>query len=341
MNQYSLPDDELSDLREAHAELREKRDADRVKAIILLGSGWSATNVAEALLIDRNTVRTYYRNYKKGGIDKLLQTRHVGSAGFLSVCEAKELDEYLQENLHLTAKSVASYIKKRWGISYSERGVTALLHRLGYVYKKPKLIPGKANAKVQLDFLEKYDQLKEDQQPDDIILFMDGVHPQHNPVMACGWIKRGLEFKIQSNTGRQRLNVNGAVNIDSLETICRFYDTINGEATIDLCKAIEEYYPKAGTIYIICDNARYYRSKEVSRFLETSRIELVFLPPYAPNLNLIERYWRYFKKEVLYDHYYETFKEFKRACENFFSEPEKHAANLRSLLTENFQIIGA
>ena len=180
-----------------------------------------------------------------------------------------------------------------------------------------------------------------DQQPDDIILFMDGVHPQHNPVMACGWIKRGLEFKIQSNTGRQRLNVNGAVNIDSLETICRFYDTINGEATIDLCKAIEEYYPKAGTIYIICDNARYYRSKEVSRFLETSRIELVFLPPYAPNLNLIERYWRYFKKEVLYDHYYETFKEFKRACENFFSEPEKHAANLRSLLTENFQIIGA
>ena len=244
MNQYSLPDDELSDLREAHAELREKRDADRVKAIILLGSGWSATNVAEALLIDRNTVRTYYRNYKKGGIDKLLQTRHVGSAGFLSVCEAKELDEYLQENLHLTAKSVASYIKKRWGISYSERGVTALLHRLGYVYKKPKLIPGKANAKAQLDFLEKYDQLKEDQQPDDIILFMDGVHPQHNPVMACGWIKRGLEFKIQSNTGRQRLNVNGAVNIDSLETICRFYDTINGEATIDLCKAIEECYPR-------------------------------------------------------------------------------------------------
>ena len=170
---------------------------------------------------------------------------------------------------------------------------------------------------------------------------MDGVHPQHNPVMACGWIKRGVDFAIQSNTGRQRLNVNGVVNIDSMDTVCRFYDTINGEATIDLCKAIEERYPKAGTIYIICDNARYYQSKEVSQFLETSRIELVFLPPYAPNLNLIERYWRYFKKEVLYDQYYETFKEFKTACENFFSEPEKHVDNLRSLLTENFQIIGA
>lgn len=341
MSKYTLPDTELSDLREAHTELREKRDADRVKAIILLGSGWSATDVAEALLIDRNTIRTYYRKYKKGGLDKLLQTKHVGSVSFLSVSQANELDEYLQENLHLTAKSVAAYIKKCWQVCYSERGVTALLHRLGYVYKKPKLIPGKANAKAQLEFLEKYKQLKQDKQPDDLILFMDGVHPQHNPVMACGWIKRGVEFPIKSNTGRQRLNVNGAVNIDSLETVCRFYDTINGAATIDLCKAIEERYPEAGAIYIICDNARYYRSKEVRQFLETSRIELVFLPPYAPNLNLIERYWKYFKKVILYNHYYETFKEFKIACENFFSEPEKHVANLRSLLTENFQIIGA
>ena len=341
MSNYTLPETELTDLREAHTELREKRDADRVKAIILLGSGWSATDVAEALLIDRNTIRIHYRKYKKGGLDKLLQTKHVGSTSFLSVSEANELDNYLQKNLHLTAKSVAAYIKGRWQVSFSERGVTVLLHRLGYVYKKPKLVPGKANAKARLEFLEEYEKLKENKRPEDLILFMDGVHPQHNPVMACGWIKRGVEFPIKSNTGRQRLNVNGAVNIDSLETVCRFYDTINGEATIDLCKAIEERYPKAGTIHIICDNARYYRSKEVRQFLETSRIELVFLPPYAPNLNLIERYWRYFKKVVLYNHYYETFKEFKIACENFFSEPEKHVDNLRSLLTENFQIIGA
>jgi transposase len=341
VSKYPLPETELSDLREAHAELREKRDADRVKAIILLGSGWSATHVAEALLIDRNTIRTYYRQYQKGGLTTLLQTQHMGSASFLSVSQANELDAYLQTTLHLTAKSVAAYIKERWQIRYSERGVTALLYRLGYVYKKPKLIPGKANAKVQLEFLENYEHLKKEKQPEDLILFMDGVHPHHNPVIAYGWIKRGVEFPVKSNTGRQRLNINGAVNIDSLETVCRFYDTINGEATIDLCKAIEEHYPKAGIIYIICDNARYYRSKAVRQFLETSRIEFVFLPPYAPNLNLIERYWKYFKKMILYNHYYETFNEFKIACENFFSEPEKHVDNLRSLLTGNFQIIGA
>ncbi len=127
MSKYTLPETELSDLREAHAELREKRDADRVKAIILLGSGWSATHVAEALLIDRNTIRTYYRQYKKGGLTKLLQTQHAGSASFLSVSQANELDAYLQAILHLTAKSVAAYIQERWQIRYSEHGVTALL----------------------------------------------------------------------------------------------------------------------------------------------------------------------------------------------------------------------
>ena len=62
MRKYMLPDAELSDLREAHAELRKKRDTDRVKSIIRLGSGWSATDVAKALLVDHNTIRTHYRN---------------------------------------------------------------------------------------------------------------------------------------------------------------------------------------------------------------------------------------------------------------------------------------
>ena len=93
-------------------------------------------------------------------------------------------------------------------------------------------------------------------------------------------------------------------------------------------------------IYVICDNARYYRSKAVQAYLKTSRIKLVFLPPYAPNLNLIERLWKFFKKQVLYNRYYETFAEFKAACEAFFSNPSQYEVQLRSLLTENFAIIG-
>ncbi|MCW5602454.1 MAG: transposase [Nitrosomonas sp.] len=95
----------------------------------------------------------------------------------------------------------------------------------------------------------------------------------------------------------------------------------------------------AAHIYVICDNARYYRSQIVTEYLLDSKIELIFLPPYAPNFNLIERYWRFFKKEILYGKYYETFALFKQACDDFFAASECYKNALRSLLTDNFQII--
>jgi len=71
-----------------------------------------------------------------------------------------------------------------------------------------------------------------------------------------------------------------------------------------------------------------------------SKIEFIFLPLHALNLNPIERYWRFFKKEMLYGKYYETFALFRRACDTFFDAPECYKEALRSLLTDNFQIIG-
>lgn len=99
-------------------------------------------------------------------------------------------------------------------------------------------------------------------------------------------------------------------------------------------------YACATCIYVICDNAGYYRSKAVQAYLQDSRIKLVFLPAYAPNLNLIERLWKFFKKQVLYNRYYETFGDFRTACEDFFNNPQRYRRQLRSLLTENFAITG-
>ncbi|WP_207787680.1 transposase, partial [Candidatus Thiosymbion oneisti] len=116
--------------------------------------------------------------------------------------------------------------------------------------------------------------------------------------------------------------------------------TINADSTIALFQQLEAIHPLAACIYVICDNARYYRSKAVQDYLKTSRIKLVFLPPYAPNLNLIERLWKFFKKKVRYNRYYETFDEFKSACEAFFKNPRQYQHELRSLLTANFELIG-
>ena len=339
MDRYRLNRKQLTELKAEHRRTTDKRCADRLKAVFLLGSGWSTGQIAEALLIDGQTVRHQFRRYREGGVAALIDRETGDSDPRLSETQLAELDQQLAEVLHLNAQKVIRTVEQRRGVRYSERGMTHLLHRLGYVYKKPVLVPGKADAEAQEAFVDTYQKLKENQHKDDPVYFMDATHPHHNPVLAYGWIRRGEAYAIPGNTGRQRLNINGAVDIDTLTPVIRYDDTINADSTIALFRQVEARHPTARVIPVICDNARYYRSRKVREHLQNSRIELIFLPPYSPNLNLIERYWKFFKKKVLYDRYYETFDEFKAACSDFFKKSASYVDELRSLLVENFQII--
>lgn len=339
-NRYQLTQEELDELECEHSHTSDKRYADRIKAVCLLGSGWQVNQVAQALMIDRKSVRNHHKRYRKGGLIALLRNDAGGSECALNDEQRQQLTDYLQSYLCLTAKQVAHYVQQTWQVTYSERGITQLLHRLGFVYKKPKLIPGKADAERQRAFIEEYRQLQEAKKPEDRIYFMDATHPHHNPIAGYGWIKRGQAHEIRSNTGRQRLNINGVIDCSDLSAIVRYDDSINAQSTIKLFQQIDLQNPGAARIRIICDNARYYRSQQVKDYLTNSKIELVFLPPYAPNLNLIERFWKFFKKTVLYGCYYETFPQFKTACDQFFAGLNQYHASLRSLLTDRFQIIG-
>lgn len=337
---HPLSQQELDALECEHRHARDKRYADRLKAVYLLGRGWSVSQVAQALMIDRETVRNHEKRYRKGGLEALRRNDVGGSEAALTLEQRQQLGAYLETHLCLTAKEVAHYVQATWQVAHSESGITQLLHRLGFVYKKPKLIPGKADAERQREFIAEYQKLRATQAPEDRVYFMDATHPQHNPIAGYGWIKRGQIHELRSNTGRQRLNINGVINSRNLSAIVRYDDTINAQSTIKLFQDIEARNPGARRIHIICDNARYYRAQLVKDYLASSKIELIFLPPYAPNLNLIERFWKFFKKTVLYGRYYETFAEFKTACDAFFTDLDRHQAALRSLLTDRFQIIG-
>lgn len=341
MEGFTLTPQQRQELKLAHRRLKDKRSADRIKAVYLLGTGWTQEKVCEVLMLDEGTLRHYVKRYKLGGIKELINTYYLGGEGKLSCEEERRLDQHLQENLYLDAKSVLSYIEKEFGETYSVRGVTELLKRLGFVYKKPKIIPGKANPEAQEEFLKEYEELKNKLNSEDKILFMDGVHPQHNTVAAYGWIKKGSEKEVKSNSGRQRLNINGALDATTCKITVTFEETLNAITVLALFKKLRKVYAKSEKLYIICDNAGYYKTEAVKLEAERLNIELVFLPPYSPNLNLIERFWKFFKKKKLHNKYYEKFSEFKKTIEEFFnSDVKKYKSELRTLLTENFHIIG-
>ena len=319
METFSLTPEEVLALRQVHRQMAHRTDAYRINAIILLGTGWTQEEVGEALLLDERTLRRYVQVYRQGGLQALLETRYQGSECRLDPKQLNQLDTHLQQTLYTDTHDIQQFIEQTFGVTYSISGVTHLLKRLNYVYKKPKHVPGKADRQAQEAFLSQYEDLKQRKKPDDPIYFMDAVHPQHNSVPAYGWIKKGQEAELKANCGRQRLNINGALDVMNLKVVTQFDDTINADSTIALLKQLERKHRNAETLYVIADNARYYRSKLVKDYLETSRIKLIFLPAYSPNLNLIERLWKYFRKVVLYNRYYRSFQEFMEAAESFFS----------------------
>jgi transposase len=158
MLDYTLPLGKLAELREAHRATRDKREADRIKAVVLLATGWTAEQVAEALLIDPNTVRSHFKRYQQGGLKALAHVAFRGSECLLDAQQLALLDLHVQSHLYVTAKAIARWVEEAFGVSYTESGMTALLHRLGFVYKKPKLVPGKADPAAQEAFLAEYEK---------------------------------------------------------------------------------------------------------------------------------------------------------------------------------------
>lgn len=337
-----LTDEQVLALKTKHRELKDKRLADRIKAILYLHYGLSYSEIAKLLLFDEVTARRYQAKYREKGIDGLLECRYAGGVTRLTKVQEQELKAFLKDNTKRTAKEIVDHIVRFYGVKFSVIGVTKLLHRLGFAYKKPKIIPGKADRLRQEEFLKKYEEIKSKLKANDQIYFGDSTHPEHNTKPSYGWILKGKinDKFVKTNTGRERLNLNGAIGLDSKEAIVLNEKTINSDSTIKLLKKLLVKQPK-GKIYLVLDNASYHHSKKVKLWLKmhTRRIKFVFLPPYSPNLNIIERLWRFFHAKLTYNRYFETFEEFKKETLRFFKNLNKYKSEINTLLTDNFQLL--
>jgi transposase len=339
--QSFLTEAQRSEYKRLHKKSKEKRFADRIKSILALDRGYSFEEIAMLLMIDDTSVRRWYEQYLADGMDALLVDDYQGSDPKLSVKQLRSFTEHLEQHIYLSAKEICAHVQGRYGVTYTVTGITDLLHRLNFTYKKPKHIPGKADAKAQEAFIKKYKRLKKTLMPVDNLYFMDGVHPLHNSQPAYGWIKKGEEKELKANTGRQRININGAYDIKNHRLVFHEDESVNAQSTVALLQKLMNRQPQ-GKIHIISDNARYYRSKEVRTYLEKHRrIHFIFLPPYSPNLNLIERLWKFFKKKITYNRYYEKFAVFREECLYFLRHLSVYKEELKSLMTENFQLLQA
>lgn len=331
-------------LKLQHRRERDGRIRDRIKAILLHDEGWSPKDIARVLLISDEAVRNHIDEYKAS---KKLRPESGGSAEKLSSDQSQKLETHLQTHTYLYVKDIVAYVEVNFGVFYTVHGMRSWLQRHCFSYKKPAVVPGKANKEQQQKWLAEYETLRQGLPENETICFIDGVHPTHNVQPAYGWIKKGVRKEIPANTGRGRLNLSGAIDVVTHNIVIQEDLTLNAESTIHFFQKIEEAYPNKRKIHIFCDNAPYYRNKAVKQYLETSRIALHFLPPYSPNLNPIERLWKWMKERIIYNTYYEHFEDFKGAILGFFAalstvtEESVLGQSLRSRVRDKFRPIGA
>lgn len=319
-----------------HQNTYERRAADRIKSIILLDQGYTKEEVARILLLDRNTIRNFAKRYLEHGPEALMEDGYSGSEGYLSKAQQQELIKELNRTLYSTAKEIGAYIRRTFGVTYRNDAIIKLLHRLGFSYKKTKGVPAKADFELQEQFIEKYRHLRKNLKKNEKIYFLDAMHPVHNSRPDYGWIRKGTERTIRTISARNRINTNGLYSPNDQETIVQSARSINAQATIKLFRHVRKKHPELERIIIIHDNARAYHSRWLKERLPKG-IELMPLPAYSPHLNLIERLWKLFRKDVMSNRYYSSFMEFKHASANFFRSLRGRKEQLATLMAENFQ----
>ncbi len=294
--------------------------------------------IAKTLNISDDTVTNYLKLFQKEGLHGLLDNRYYQPISQVFPFFDR-IKKSLDEEPVASVKEGADRILKLTKIQLSESQARRIMKQLGLQYRKTAGIPGKADPQLQLDFLadELLPRLEEARNAQRRIFFVDAAHFVLGAFLGMIWCFKRIF--IRTSSGRQRYNILGAVETRNHDLVTiRTTDTINAMSVCDLMRKIDKKYP-GEEITLVMDNAKYQYNSKVWELAESLNIELLYLPSYSPNLNLIERLWKLVKTKCLRNRYYEDFGEFRGAIDSFLrSLGGSNKELLKSLLTEKFHI---
>lgn len=332
-----LSEENKNHLEQLHRYEKDGRIRDRIKAVLLKNEGWKNKAIAQALRIHEETVRDHLKDWY---LDKKLKPENGGSFSKLNDSQSKFLEKHLETTTYTRVIEICAYTELTFGVSYTVSGMTKWLRNNGFSYKKPKEVPAKADPLKQEEFIKLYLSLLEKTPVDEPILFMDSAHPTMATKVACGWIKKGVDKPIAQTASRTRVNVMGAIELNSMNVISQLPEYVNAETTVVFFDKLKETYPNASRIHIILDQSGYHRSQLVKDSAVEKNIELHYLPPYSPNLNPIERLWKIMNEKVRNNTFFSSAKKFRNAISNFFDTTIKEIPTLlRARINDDFQTI--
>jgi transposase len=313
----------------------------KMEVIYLKSQGLAHKDIRMLCQISKTTLTQYIKQYKQGGVEELKKLEYKGRTSELNQ-HSEQIEEYFRKHPPSKVAEASDAIERITGIKRSPTQIREFMKRIGLRCLKIGHVPGKSMEPARIAEVEVYRKdrleplLQEAINGEKAVFFVDAAHFVHRAYLGFLWCF--TRTFICSPSGRRRFNVLGAVNAVTKEIITVTNETyINAESVCELLLKLANLGLNI-PIVLILDNARYQKCKLVDECAKSLKIELCYLPAYSPQLNLIERLWKFVRNECLYSKYYENFADFKSAISNCIETANtERKEKLNSLLTLNFQ----
>jgi transposase len=342
MKTIQLTPQQRNDISERRRQAQDRRIYQRLSAVLWSDAGRTREEIAELVGVSTRQVGQWFRIFRNKGLDQLCTLHYQGDPGRLRPAQVERLKQEIATGVFHNAEQVRTWVQETWGVDYSISGLKDLLRRIGASYHKVSGFFWKADVEEQKKFVRKHRRHKREAGPTTRRYFVDACHPVWGvDLLYSCWLLVGQRFYVGVGNGRKRLNILGAYSPDDHDYVdLRLTkENITGEQFVKLLEALRAKHPGTEKFILYLDNARYYSKPCVKEWLANHReFRLVPLPAYSPNLNLIERLWKFLRKKAL-NRWHKTFEEMQAAVAEVLDRLGDYRDELATLMTERFAIV--
>src|SRR4051794_2678879 len=342
MKTIRLTPQQRNDISERRRQAQDRRVFQRLSAALSSDDGRTREEIAALVGVSTRQVGQWLRIFRNKGLEPVCTLHYRGDPGRLRPAQVQRLKQEIAKGVFHNAEQVRTWVEATFGVAYSLSGLKDLLRRIGASYHKVSGFFWKADVEEQKKFVRKHRRHKREAGPTTRRDFVGACHPVWGgDLLYSCWLLVGQRFYVGVGNGRKRLNILGAYSPDDHDYVdLRLTkENITGEQFVKLLEALRAKHPDTEKFVLYLDNARYYSKPCVKEWLANHReFRLVPLPAYSPNLNLIERLWKFLRKKAL-SRWHKTSEEMQTAVAEVLDRLGDYRDELATLMTERFAIV--
>jgi transposase len=333
-------------LERRRKETLDRRIYQRLTAVLAVAAGKTREDVAALLGVGLTQLGEWLRVFRNEGLEALCTLHNKGDPGKLTPQQVEQLKAQVSTACFRNSDQIRYWIESTFGVKYSSTGVKDLLKRIGVTYHKVSGFLWKGDPDKQHAFVKRVArhqrEAKRPGTPRTRRYYVDACHPIWGLDLVFGcWLLLGQRFLAGMGSGRKRLNILGAYcpNDHEYVDLRLTRANITGEQFVNFLRLLRSLHPEVAHFILYVDGATYYRGAVVKGWLQRHpEFQLSRIPAYSPNVNLIERLWKFLRAKALCK-WHPTFANMQTAVSEVLDHLENYRGELQTLMTEKFHII--